>query len=55
MPKTSKGKHSEGAGRRSSSRGTPGAGGEQRSFSIIGRIGKRLLGRKNKGGWDSPR
>ena len=55
MPKTPKGKHSEGVGKRSSSRGTPGGGGVQRSFSIIGKIGWKLLGRRNKGGWDSPR
>jgi hypothetical protein len=55
MPSTSKGKHSEGAGRRSATRGTPGSGGIQRSFSIIGKIGWKLLTRKNKGGWDSPR
>lgn len=55
MPSTSKGKHSEGAGKRSSSRGTPGGGGVQRSFSILGKIGWKLLSRKNKGGWDSPR
>lgn len=54
MPKTPGGKHNEGAGRRGTGRSGPGAG-KQTGWSIIGKIGWKLLGRKNKGGWDSPR
>lgn len=45
MPKTSKGKHSEGAGK-------PGGSRRQGSFSIVGKIGKKLLGKIT--GWDNP-
>lgn len=45
MAKTPKGKHSEGAGKPAGSR-------KQGSFSIIGKIGAKLFGKK--GGWDNP-
>lgn len=48
MPKTPRGKHSEGVGR------PAGKGKKQGGFSILGKIGWRLLSRKNKGGFDNP-
>jgi hypothetical protein len=46
MPSTPKGKHSAGAGKPSGST-------SQGSFAIVGKIGKRLLGKLT--GWDNPR
>lgn len=49
MPKTPKGKHSAGAGKP----GGPSKG--QGSFSVIGKIGWKLLGLGKKGkGFDNP-